>query len=579
MIDQVITEFGVSVPMRDGVQLKAVVIRPAKEGRYPVLITRTPYGKDATASAGAGDAFVDIYRTVKEGYVVVIQDTRGRFESEGDWELIPTMNREEEDGEDTIAWAAALPYSTGEIGTFGGSYWGYTQLCLMDKKIKEYKAAVPATVFSTPRDGFWYRGGALELGLFTTWAMGLQYDTLARLGMDQEEYTNALWHLAGDMEQLKEKLKSLPLKDYAPFIENRLPASAMDIIREGYENKSLTEKMTFADRYEDFNVPSLHIAGWYDVFLNGTLQNFMGTKGGRLIVGPWTHWSRFERLGDLFFGLYASAAAIDLPGMHLRWYDWIIKHKENGMEQEAPVKLFVMGDNVWRDEQEWPLKRTQYTPFYLNSRGNANTSEGDGILSMTPSKEAGEDIYEYDPANPVETLGGVNLVLPYYAEGPKDQRPIESRNDVLVYTSEALQEDLEVTGPVKARIWASSSALDTDFVVRLVDVYPDGSAQNLTDGIIRARYRNFDETGDVSLLKPGQPYLFEVDLWATSNVFKTGHRIRVDITSSSFPRWDRNPNTGNALTEDTENDFVVAKQTILHSDKYDSCIILPIIPR
>lgn len=588
MNNQIITEFDVAVPMRDGIRLSAIIIRPAKEGRFPVLITRMPYGKDAAASSGANDLLVDVYRTVREGYVVILQDTRGRFQSEGKWEMVPTMEREDQDGEDTIAWAVSLPYSTGEVGTFGGSYFAYTQMCLMDRHIAEYKAAVPTTVFATPRDGFWYRGGALELGLFTTWAMGLQYDTMGKMGMDEERYMNAIWRLSQDLEQLKGKLKSLPLKTYAPFVENQLPSSALDVICGGYENKKLVEKMTFSERYKNMSVPSLHIGGWYDVFLNGTLSNYMGIKKSarseaaeksRLIIGPWSHWSRNERLGDMFFGLNASAAAVDLPGMHLRWFDWIIRKQENGMGQEAPVKLFIMGDNVWRDEQEWPLARTQYTPFYFNSQGHANTLHGDGRLLEKVQADGEADHYVYDPANPVETLGGANLVLPHYEEGPKDQRAIEGREDVLVYTSEILKEDIEVTGPVKAKIWASSSAPDTDFVVRLVDVYPDGFAQNLTDGILRARYRNFEKTGEVSLLNPGEIYLFEVDLWATSNVFKRGHRIRVDVTSSNFPRWDRNPNTGHSLVEDTEKEFQIAEQRVFHNKEYASHIILPIIPK
>ena len=588
MEKQIITEFDVPVPMRDGIVLRAVIIRPANEGKYPVLISRMPYSKDAAASYGPDGTMIDIYRTVKEGYVVVLQDTRGKFASEGEWDIIPVMNQEAEDGFDTIAWAAELPYSTGEVGTFGGSYLAFTQWCMMDKGIQAYKAAAPTTIWETPRDGFWYRGGALELGLFTVWALGLHCDTLGKMGLNEEAYMQALFHLSNDLEQIKEKLKALPLNNYEPFIHNQLPPSAMDIIRGGYENKSLVEKLSFTDTYANVNVPSLNIGGWYDVFLNGTINNFIGVKKhakkevaakSKLVIGPWTHWTRSERVGTMFFGSASSAAATDLPGMHLRWFDQLLKQEDNGMEHEAPIKLFVMGENVWREEQEWPLDRTQYQPFYLHSQGKANSLQGDGSLSLQQAAEEPSDQYDYNPGNPVETTGGAFLVVPYYKEGPQDQRVIEDRDDVVVYTSEILEADVEVTGQIKANIWSSSSAPDTDFVVRLVDVHPDGYAQNLTDGILRARYRNFEQTGEVSLLRPDKPYLFEIDMWATSNVFKRGHRIRVDITSSSFPRWDRNSNTGHDCGVDTEADFVVARQRILHDKEHPSHILLPVIPR
>lgn len=588
MIYQILTEFDVRIPMRDGITLSAAVIRPADEGKYPVLLCRMPYGKDLAVSAGPGDVMIDVPQTVKAGYVVIFQDTRGRFLSEGEWDILPTMNREAEDGADTIAWILRQPYCSGAVGTFGGSYLAYTQWCLMDKEIPEYRAAVPTVGFATPRDGFWYRNGALELGLYTVWAMGLHTDTITKRGFGDGELAAAMETLFYDMENLPERLKALPLYQYAPFVDNKLPDSAMEIIRGGYENTGLTKKLDYEDIYGDIRVPSLQIGGWYDVFLNGTLHNFMEVRKRavpevaehtKLIIGPWSHWSRNERLGDVYFGLYASAASVDLPGMHKKWFDHFLKKEENGVEEEAPVKLFVMGENVWREEQEWPLARTQYTPFYLGSNGHANMLGGDGRLSKELFSGAAADSYRYDPANPVELVGGTNLVSPYYDVGPKDHRAIEAREDVLVYTSEVLEEDVEVTGPVTAKLWITSSAPDTDFVVRLLDVYPDGASMSLTDGIIRARYRDFDKTGEIKLLNPGEPTLLDVDLWATSNVFRKGHRIRVEVTSSCFPRWDRNPNTGHDLLLDEEKDFAIAEQCILHDKEHASHMILPVIPR
>jgi hypothetical protein len=281
----------------------------------------------------------------------------------------------------------------------------------------------------------------------------------------------------------------------------------------------------------------------------------------------------------VYFGYGSSAALINLQidfmSLQLRWFDRWLKGQDNGVDREAPVKLFVMGANVWRDEQEWPLSRAVPTPFYLHSSGQANSLDGDGSLSQKAPEDESADHFTYDPANPVPTLGGSLLMPATYRSGPRDQRPIEQREDVLVFTSAPLEQDLEVTGPVSVTLWASSSAPDTDFVARLVDVHPDGFARNLTDGIIRARYRNGLDVPE--LLTPGQAYQFTIDLWATSNVFLAGHRIRLDITSSNFPRWDRNLNTGNAIGVDAEGRR--ATQTILHTRQHPSYVLLPVVPR
>jgi len=261
----------------------------------------------------------------------------------------------------------------------------------------------------------------------------------------------------------------------------------------------------------------------------------------------------------------------------VRWFDHWLKGIDTGMLKEAPINLFVMGANAWRDEQEWPLARAVNTRYYLHSNGGANSLHGNGYLTtdLPDRDESASDKYDYDPNNPVITRGGALLLSPEYPPGPFDQQPTESREDVLVYTSGELKEDLEVTGPIKVHLWAVSSAPDTDFVARLVDVHDDGYAQNLTDGIIRARYRHFERGETPSLIEPGKAYEYEIDLWATSNVFKAGHRIRLEVTSSNFPRWDRNPNTGHDFGTDTE--MVVAHQTILHDAEHASYIVLPIV--
>ena len=305
-------------------------------------------------------------------------------------------------------------------------------------------------------------------------------------------------------------------------------------------------------------------------------------RQSKLLIGPWAHGVFTNPIGEMNFGFGSSAAYIDLQvdltSLQVRWFDHWLKGIDTGMLDEAPIKLFVMGTNIWRDEQEWPLARAVETRYYLHSNGQANTLHGNGYLitDLPENEEPSEDYNDYDAANPVITRGGALLMSPEYRPGPFDQRPTENREDVLVYTTGELKEDLEVTGQIKVHLWAISSAPDTDFVARLVDVHPDGYAQNLTDGIIRARYRNTELGEGASLIEPGRAYEYEIDLWATSNVFRAGHRIRLDVTSSNFPRWDRNPNTGHEFGADTE--LAVAHQTILHDSEHPSYLVLPIVP-
>jgi putative CocE/NonD family hydrolase len=320
-------------------------------------------------------------------------------------------------------------------------------------------------------------------------------------------------------------------------------------------------------------VPTFNVGGWYDIFLADTIANYQAMRSlGRptkLLIGPWSHTRYNNPIGELSFGFGAQLSFIDLQAdfnrLQLRWFDHWLKGIDTGLLAEAPVRLFVMGANVWRDEQAWPLERAHDTPFYVRANGELSTE--------SPEMSEPPDRYTYDPRDPVPTHGGALLMAPEFLAGPVDQRQIEARPDVLTYTTPSLERDTEVTGPVKVQLWACSSAPDTDFVARLVDVYPDGRAYNLTDGIIRARYR---AGRPAILLEPGRPYPFDLDLWATSNVFKAGHRIRLQICSSNFPRWDRNPNTGHPFGRDAE--LCVAEQTILHDADHPSHIVLPIVP-
>jgi putative CocE/NonD family hydrolase len=582
MKKQIMKELDVPVQMKDGTVLRADIYRPEGKGPYPVLLTRTPYGK-------SGELFIfnDISRAVEHGYIVIIQDTRGRFASEGIWDFIENANHEAFDSETTINWASKLPYSNGQVGTFGISYYAFTQWAGMIQHPSALRAAAPALSFHDPFQGVLYRDGAMELGFLAYWQLGMHFDTIPKIYSDPQKIAQATKQLNEELAQLKTEIYSLPLKSFAPFTRNHVSPSILEHLKRGMD-KEFVSSLSLKDKYKNITIPTLHIAGWYDIFLQGTIENFLQMRNNgtspearqtKLIIGPWRHLDHRQRAGELDFGTSADATNIDLVGIQLRWFDKFVKGMDTGITNEAPIQLFVMGENKWRTEYEWPLARTQYTKYYLHSNGNANSLAGDGTLHTDIPKEETADHFTYDPKNPVITSGGAHFMLPDFVDGPVDQRDIESRKDVLVYTSEILEEDVEVTGPVKVKLWAISSARDTDFVARLVDVYPDGTAINVTDGIVRARFRHAKQGKEPSLIEPGKAYLYEIDLWATSNLFKKGHRIRLDITSSNFPRWDRNTNTGNTFGEDRVDDIVIAKQTILHDEDHPSSVVLPIIPR
>jgi hypothetical protein len=337
-------------------------------------------------------------------------------------------------------------------------------------------------------------------------------------------------------------------------------------------------------QHANIDIPMYHVTSWYDIFLHGGLAHYCGlcrnamTPEARaqqkLLVGPWAHRFPYTApssgdTGDIDFG---ANARIELHETQLRWFDCYLKGIDTGISEDAPVKIFVMGENVWRDEQEWPLARTRYTPYYLHCEGQANSVNGNGRLELVPPAEQAPDRFVYDPNDPVPTCGGNTLIIPM---GVQDQRRAEARQDVLVYTGDVVPAPLEVTGPIVVKLFAASSAVDTDFTAKLVDVRPDGYAQNLADGILRTRYRASRMRAE--LLVPAQVYELTIDLWATSHVFLPGHRIRLEISSSNFPRFDRNLNTGEEQA--TGSRWQTAVQTILHDERYPSHILLPVIPR
>jgi putative CocE/NonD family hydrolase len=582
---QIVVDYDVPAQMRDGVILRANVYRPAGEGRWPVLLTRLPYGKDFPI----GNSVLDAAQVARRGYVVIVQDTRGRFASGGEWE--PFRN-EALDGVDTVEWAASLPYSDGNVGMYGASYFGFTQWSSAVHHPPALKAMIPYITWNDPLNGVLFRGGAFELGSAGSWQLSMGLDMLIRRYGDNPDpriLGSAIRTLAREIDNLgPEGYWSLPLKDFAPLRRSDVSPAFFELVEHPMD-RAYAEPMTIRGKHEGVTAATFNAGGWYDIFLQDTIENFKimrehgstpEARQSKLLIGPWVHGGATNPVGEINFGFGATPAFIDLQidfqSLQLRWFDQFLKGIDTGILNEAPIKIFVMGANVWRDEQEWPLARAIETRYYLHSDGHANSLNGDGTLSATAPEGEPPDRYDYDPAHPVITRGGALLMSPEFRAGPFDQRPVEGREDVLVYTTPELEQDVEVTGPIMVHLWATSSAPDTDFVARLVDVHPDGYAQNLTDGIIRARYRNFARGEAPSLIEPGKAYEYEIDLWSTSNLFKKGHRIRLDVTSSNFPRWDRNPNTGHAFGADSE--LVVAHQTILHDAEHPSFVLLPIVP-
>ena len=557
-------EFNIPATMRDGTFLRANIFRPVEDGTYPVALTRTPYSKDFSSVD-------DCIRMASAGYIVVMQDVRGRFASEGHWD--PFVN-EANDGYDSVEWAAQLPGSNGNVGMFGASYVGFTQWSAASQNPPHLKAIMPAVTWADARDGVVWRGGAFELGTFASWQLLMGLDEIGKRIADlpPAEQMQAMGALVYQINHLRtEGYGSLPLKDFAPLRQLNLAADQLDLAISRPNERASVMPYSPAEFYDRLTIPAYNLGGWYDVFTKGTFQNYTARPGrsSKLLIGPWIHGTVDSVVGEMDFGFIAGAwinMQFDLTGLTQRWFDYWLKGIENGILQEPPIKIFVMGDNIWRDEHEWPLARAEYKPLYLHAESKLNFEP--------PAATEAADRYTYDPADPTPTSGGSLLMHRLFTPGVRDQRNLEQRADLLSFTTGPFDKDMEVTGPVLVKLWAMSDARDTDFVARLIDVHPDGFAQNVCDGIVRARYRNGEQP---ELIQPGQIYEYTIDLWETSNVFKAGHRLRLDIASASFPRWDRNPNTGEDFGKSTA--MQAAHQTILHDAAHPSHIILPIIPR
>ncbi len=538
----------VKVPMRDGVELATHVYRPKAPGRYPTILMRTPYGKP-------GRVWGEARRYTEAGYVMVIQDCRGRGKSAGTWD---PFRYDSEDGYDTLQWIGVQEWSNGKVGMAGGSYVGWTQWAAAPLGSPFLKTMVPIVPFANVYDEIAYPGGAFQLALLFGWGSGVG-------GMDLSP------------GQLQNGYRHLPLRDWDSQF-----GKDVFFLDQWVEHPSLDEywrQRGINHRYRDIQLPILNIGGWYDIFSKTTIElvdrvraesdNRLARRNQFLVMGPWAHGVGTRRVGQLDFG---QAAELKIGDLQQQWFDYWLRDQDNGVEDWPAYYLFVMGENRWRGEQQWPLARTRWTEYYLSSDGRANTRHGDGRLSLEVPEEEPVDKYVFDPNDPVPTVGGNNLVGATI--GPYDQAEVEDRDDVLVYSTPPFDDALEVTGPVKLVLYAASSASDTDFTAKLVDVHPDGKAFNLCDGIVRARYRSSNTQPE--LIKPHQVYAFEIDLWVTSNVFLPGHRLRLEVSSSNFPRFDRNPNSGHEFGTDTE--LLTAKQTVFHDRTHPSRLVLPVIP-
>jgi putative CocE/NonD family hydrolase len=539
----------VMVPMRDGTQLAAHVFQPTEAGRYPAILMRSPYGKP-------GDGWAEASRYADAGYAMVVQDCRGRGKSEGVWD---PFRYDSHDGFDTQQWIAQQAWSNGEIGTAGGSYVGWTQWASAVNASPHLKAMMPVVPFADVYQEITYPGGAFQLALAFGWG--------ASVG-----------GLNISAEKLPEAYRHLPLQNWDAqfgrdvfFLDQWVEHSTFD---------QYWQQRGIQHRYDQVTVPVLNVGGWYDIFSKATIElvdrvrdesrDRLARRNQFVVMGPWGHGVGGRKTGELDFG---ESAAMDLQDLQFKWFEYWLRDQETGVEDWPAYRLFVMGENRWRGEHQWPLERTEFTPYYLSSEGKANSRQGDGRLSTEPPSGPASDSFVYDPQQPVPTTGGNNLIGA--TVGPYDQSEVEDRSDVLVYTSEPLDQSLEVTGPVTVVLYAESTATDTDFTAKLVDVHPDGRAFNLCDGIIRARFR--DSMTDPTLIEPGRVYRYEIDLWVTSNVFLIGHRIRLEVSSSNFPRFDRNPNSGKRFGTDTE--LLTASQTVYHQPDRSSHILLPVIPR
>jgi putative CocE/NonD family hydrolase len=546
--------WNVSVPMRDGVKLAADVYLADGEGARATVVARTPYNKNTAEQQQRAKDYA------RNGYNFVWIDVRGRGDSEGDFVL---WRDEARDGYDAIEWVARQPWCDGQVITWGQSYLGYNQWLTALEQPPHLTAMI---AYVPPSDPFEDNPTGVHIPWEICWLRML--DGRVMQYVDGVDWPEIAWHLP-----------LMTMDERAGFHSEHWRRNLSHPVTDS----GFWDPLRYQRRITEVRVPVLHITGWYDDVQAGTMTNFTNlTAAGApeevrrnqwLIVGPWDHRctrTRQAKLGEITFG---PGAETDLPALEREWLA-SVRGERDAPPAPAPVRIFVMGANEWRQEQEWPLARTRWSKYYLTSEGKANTRHGDGELRREekPGDGLPPDVITYDPADPVPFLS--DYASSSQIGGPDDYSKVEERDDVLVYTTSTLAEDLEVTGPVRMKLYASTTARDTDFTAKLLDVHPSGFSQRLCDGMVRARYRNGYDSED--LVTPGEILCYEIDMWSTSHVFLAGHRIRVEVSSSAFPKYDRNLNTGEALATGTE--MVTATNSVWHTADQPSQLILPEIP-
>ena len=590
-IYKVIIQKSRMIPMRDNIRLSTDLYVPKnKEGKLPVILIRTPYNKNTFRNKEKKHI---AHFFSSQGYIVAVQDCRGKFESEGIYS--PPAGNEANDGYDTVDWLTKQDWSNGKVGTFGCSYPGETQMVQAPLMHPGLAAMIPQAAggvvgAANGRYNYWagFKGGVLDHAASISWYFRAahKYSYKPPPGLTDTEILN----IREFFNPAVTKLPDIDLEQlnwYLPLIDVMNEAGAppndwVDLITKDFGDSWWHDVMGFYNGNEKFNTPAIHMSSWYDFSVEETLfaSNYFrenavsksATENQFVIIAPTGHCDfdgadENTQVGELYIG----DARFDYLGKYLKWFDYWLKAQENSVTDMPKVQYYTMGKNQWQSADAWPLPETKFAKYYLHSNGSANSRYGNGRLSLKLPKNELPDIYIYDPGNPVPTLGGSRSEPP----GAFDQATVEIRNDVLVYSTPILKKGIEITGPITLIIYVSSSAKDTDFTAKLVDVYPDGKAYNIQDTIFRSRYR--DGFTKKVWMKEDEVYKIQLNLNAASNYFASGHIIRLQVSSSNFPMYERNLNTGGNNYDETE--WIVAENTIHHSKEYPSHIILPIIEK
>ncbi len=555
-LEQILIDHHRSIPMRDGVALYADVYRPARAGRFSAVVVRTPYGVQRE-NTGIHENLIALAR---RGFAVVNTDCRGRYESGGTWEPFRNEGR---DGYDVIEWTAKQPWSNGKVATQGGSYLGHVQWAAGSEKPASLVAMFPAVASTNLYANWVTQGGAFRLSFNFGWGvirmpfriMQPQWYFTGPDAAPELRYERILAHLP--LATMDEAAYHHPVQHWRDWIAH-----------ESYD--AYWKAVSDEERFRNINVPVHTQGGWFDIFLAGTINGYTGVRNygatekarrqSRVVIGPWGHGPS-RKYGDLDFGPDADRKLVDYER---RWHDFHLKGLDNGLDKEPPVQIFYMGINRWRGEENWPVPGTKSVSWYLQEGGK---------LSRELPKSASTTGYRYDPADPVPTTGGNNCCGTPTIAGPVDQAPLDGRKDIIHFQSDLLTTPVTIAGPVSMKLYAATDGHDTDWMVKLIDVYPGGKAYPMAEGILRARFRQgLDKP---ALLTPGQTYDYKIDMVGTAVVLQPGHRIRVDITSSNFPQFDRNLNTGDPLGNGTQPR--VASQTIWHAPDKPSAIVLPVV--